>query len=72
VTKLEPSAIFSLCKRYRYFLAWPTGRDNDRAALGVFANHKRPHALKRNQDGSPTHPLYLPAGLRPVPMFGAP
>lgn len=157
-------AIYSPCKRYRYFLAWPTSADNDRAALGVFANPstatalkpdptvtrwidycgrwgfgwafvcnvrawretdpkkvpadplaigpdndyqiahwagqaeivvcgwgklggdrasdvlaliqcaggKAPHALRRNQDGSPTHPLYLPASLRPVPMFGAP
>jgi len=159
-----PRAIFSPCERYRYFLAWPTGVDNDRPALGVFANPstadaqttdrtidrwidycrrwgfgwawvcnvrawretdpdlvppdplaigpdndyhiahwaaqaeivvcgwgklggrrasdvlaiiecaggKRPHALCRNQDGSPTHPLYLRADLRPVPMFGAP
>lgn len=33
----KPRAIFSPCERYRYFLAWPTGRDNDRA-LGIFAN----------------------------------
>lgn len=33
-----PSAIFSECQRYRYQLWWPTGIDNDRRALGVFAN----------------------------------
>lgn len=27
-----------------------------------------PHALKLNKDGSPTHPLYLSASLRPFPM----
>lgn len=160
----EARAVYSPCERYRYFLAWPTGVDNDRAALAVLANPstathlkpdptvtrwidycrrwgygwawvcnvrawretepklvpadplaigpdndyqiahwaaqaeivvcgwgklggrrgsnvlaliecaggKRPHALKRNGDGSPTHPLYLRADLRPVPMFGAP
>lgn len=46
-----PSAIFSACdkdkdcgypycygRRYRYVLRWPTGVDNDRVALGIFAN----------------------------------
>ena len=27
-----------------------------------------PHALKLNADGSPGHPLYLPAAARPFPM----
>lgn len=159
----DAKAIYSPCRRYRYFLAWPTGVDNDRAALGVFANPstatelkpdptvtrwidycgrwgygwafvcnarawretdpekvpddplaigpdndyqiahwaaqsdmvvcgwgklggwrgsdvlaiihaaagKDPHALKLNDDGSPTHPLYLKATLKPFPMFGA-
>jgi hypothetical protein len=34
----EPRAVYSPCEKYRYFLAWPTAVDNDRAALGVFAN----------------------------------
>lgn len=34
----RPYAYFSDCGLYRYFLAWPTGRPNDRAALGCFAN----------------------------------
>lgn len=155
-----PRAIFSPCGHFRYFLAYPTGLDNDRAALGIFANpskataeirdptltrwigycrswtygwawlcnarawvqtdpdsvppdplaigpdndyhvahwssqaeivvcgwgklggrrasnlldiiecaaEKRPHALKLNQDGSPTHPLYLRADLQPRPF----
>jgi hypothetical protein len=158
----EPRAIYSSCEKYRYFLAWPTCVDNNRAALGVFANPstathldtdrtidrwidycgrwgygwawvcnvrawretnpklvppdplaigpnnsdeicraalradlvvcgwgnlggtavadalaaiktagKVPHALQRNKDGSPAHPLYLRADLKPVPMFGA-
>lgn len=163
-SRREARAIFSPCRRYRYFLAWPTGVDNDRAALGAFANPskatalktdrtidrwidycrrwefgwawvvnarawmetdpelvppdplaigpdndyhiahwaaqaeivvcgwgklggrrasdvlalidcaagKRPHALKLNGDGSPTHPLYLRATLKPFPMFGGP
>jgi hypothetical protein len=33
-----PWAAFSPCRRYRYLLAWPTGVENDRIALGVFAN----------------------------------
>lgn len=32
---------------------------------------KTPHALHRNQDGSPGHPLYLRAELKPVPMDGS-
>jgi len=158
----EPYHVLSDCGRYRYFLAWPTGIENDRAALGIFANPstataeqldptltrwsnycrtwgygwswtcnvrawretdpklvppdpeaigpendqhildrvrwseivvcgwgqlgggrrarevlelvrfggKIPHALRLNTDGSPAHPLYLPANLRPVPMEG--
>jgi len=31
---------------------------------------KVPHALTRNQDGSPGHPLYLKRELKPVPMEG--
>lgn len=31
-------AVFSPNQSYRYFLAWPTGVDNERIALGVFAN----------------------------------
>jgi hypothetical protein len=27
-----------------------------------------PHALRLNGDGSPAHPLYLPASLKPFPM----
>lgn len=47
----QPSAVFSRCdvhkdcpdpycfgRRYRYVLRWPTGVDNDRVALGIFAN----------------------------------
>lgn len=47
-----PSAVFSACalhrgdgcsescvgRRYRYVLRWPTGLNNDRVALGIFAN----------------------------------
>lgn len=29
-----------------------------------------PHALKLNEDGSPVHPLYQPASLKPFPMLG--
>jgi hypothetical protein len=29
---------------------------------------KVPHALKLNNDGSPAHPLYLSASLKPQPM----
>lgn len=29
---------------------------------------KVPHALKLNDDGSPTHPLYLSSKLKPFPM----
>lgn len=28
----------------------------------------KPHALRLNQDGSPQHPLYLPAILKPFPL----
>jgi hypothetical protein len=31
----------------------------------------QPHALRLNMDGSPQHPLYLPANLKPFP-FGRP
>lgn len=46
----KPRAVFSTCelhwgcadacagRRYRYQLWWPTGLDNDRVALGIFAN----------------------------------
>lgn len=34
----RPFHVLSACGRYRYVLAWPTGLDNGRAALGVFAN----------------------------------
>jgi hypothetical protein len=30
---------------------------------------KVPHALRRNQDGSPGHPLYVPYELTPQPMM---
>ena len=154
-----PRAVFSACMNYRYQLWWPTGLDNDRVCLGVFANPstatheqldptltrwrnycrawgfgwsvtanvrawretdpkclppdpdaigpyndeqltrvvklaelvvcgwgklggaraepvlelirkagKVPHALRLNKDGSPGHPLYLPANLKPMPM----
>jgi hypothetical protein len=156
----QPYAYFSLCERYRYFLAWPTGVDNALgAALGCFANPSKatteqtdntvdrwidycrrwgygwawvvnvrawretnpklvpsdpegigpendvfirsaaeqamlvvcgwgrlggargpaaleqirdagavPHSLRLNEDGSPAHPLYLPAVLKPFQM----
>jgi hypothetical protein len=51
VTERKPRAVFSRClerhshcseschaRRYRYELWWPTGVDNDRVALGIFAN----------------------------------
>jgi hypothetical protein len=154
-----PFDTISPCGLYRYFLAWPTGIDNDRACLGCFANPSTatrdeldptlrrwlgycrswgfgwswtvnarawratdpndvpkdpfgigpdndahilrhaaasdvvvvgwgklggarghavldlirragrvPHALKLNQDGSPSHPLYLRASLKPFRM----
>lgn len=34
----RPFAVYSPCGRYRYVLAWPTGVDNDRYALGALAN----------------------------------
>ncbi len=37
-TDRVPSAVFSPCQRYRYFLSWPTGVDASTAALGIFAN----------------------------------
>lgn len=37
----------------------------DRAIKRAFRN--RLHALKVNQDGSPSHPLYLSGDLRPIP-----
>lgn len=160
VVDRRPKGVFSDCGRYRYFLAWPTLVDDDRAALGIFANPstadtdqvdptfarwidycrrwgygwawvcnvrawrethprkvprddsvsigpenwaqitarareaaivvcgwgklggsaatyalgaiqqagKTPYALKLNADGSPTHPLFLRASLKPFPM----
>lgn len=55
-----PSAIFSSCtlhglgcpapscsgRLYRYLLRWPTGLDNDRIALGLFANPSTADATK--------------------------
>lgn len=51
MTTRAPSGVFSSCqlhaactepycvgRRYRYVLRWPTGIDNDRVALGIFAN----------------------------------
>jgi len=158
----EAWALYSPCKRYRYALAWPTGRNQHRIALLIAANPStatehdtdptvarwvercarmdygwalvanvrawretdpakvpadpeaiehspavndafilelaklsqlvvcgwgtlggergtevlstlsydgvRPHALKLNRDGSPTHPLYLSYSLKPFPM----
>ena len=34
----HPFDVISECGRYRYLLAYPTGHDNDRVALGIFAN----------------------------------
>jgi hypothetical protein len=39
-------AVFSACGLYRYFLAWPTGIDNERAGLGCFANPSKATAEK--------------------------
>jgi hypothetical protein len=30
---------------------------------------KVPHALRQNKDGSPCHPLYLPASCKPFPLI---
>lgn len=37
----------------------------------IRATGAKPHALKLNADGSPAHPLYLPADLKPFPMEAA-
>lgn len=38
VLDVRPRAEFSKCGRYRWFLAWPTGRANTRAVLFIGAN----------------------------------
>jgi hypothetical protein len=52
--------------------AWGTksfgGRDFEVIELIRHAG-KVPHCLKTTADGHPSHPLYLPAGLRPMPMM---
>ena len=54
--------------------AWGAGggfRDRDRAVLGIL-RHARPQCLRATADGLPSHPLYQPRGLRPVPYEGRP
>jgi hypothetical protein len=44
------------------------GGELGRSMLGEVAKYTTPRALRLNQDGSPQHPLYLPASLRPFAM----
>lgn len=44
------------------------GRD---AAVIDLLGRDRLHALRFNKDGSPAHPLYLPAALKPIPFLRA-
>lgn len=38
----------------------------------IKAGGRVPHALKRNADGSPQHPLYIGYAVQPTPIPGAP
>jgi hypothetical protein len=47
------------------------GGERGRAVLRMLAEVCAPTALKLNGDGSPAHPLYLAADLKPFPMGAA-
>ena len=53
--------------------AWGTKAIDDRPAkvLALLREAGRTlHCLKRNDDGTPSHPLYLPSDLTPIPFGG--
>lgn len=45
-----PRAVFSDCRRYRYFLEWPTEHQNDNALLFIGANPSKAGQLDDNGD----------------------
>lgn len=75
---LDPEAIgpdnldhvsFEACKATMLICGW--GRLGGDLAWETLKEARRfatPHALRLNQDGSPQHPLYLPASLKPFQM----
>ena len=45
------------------------GKHLDRGKrVALMVGHLYPRCLKKNQDGSPQHPLYVPAATQPIPF----